>query len=53
MRCEVGLLVRIDVSCEDVEFLIVKSGAVDCYDFLHDATVDPQKIEPDGLTRGL
>ena len=25
VRCEVGLLMRIDVSCEDVEFLTVEN----------------------------
>jgi len=50
---EIGLLVRIDVGCEDVEFLIIESGVVDCYDFLRDVTVDPQKVEPDGLTHSL
>ena len=53
VRCEVGLLMRIDVGCEDVEFPAVESGVVNCYDFLHGVTVDLQKVEPDGLTHGL
>ena len=42
---------RIDVSCEDVEFLTVESGVIDCYDFPRKITVDPRQVAPDGLTR--
>ena len=53
LRRKVGLLMRIDVGCEDVEFPAVESGVVNCYDFLCNITVDPQKVEPDGLTHSL
>src|ERR1700761_7091786 len=43
---------RIEVGCEDVEFPAVKSGVINCCDFLHDVTVDPREVEPDRLTRG-
>ena len=53
MRCEVGRLVRINVSCEDAEFPVVESRVIDCYDFLRDVTVDLCEVEPDGLTHSL
>ena len=52
MRRKVGLLVRFDVSYEDVEITNVESGIIDCYDFLRNVLVDPQEIEPDRLTCG-
>ena len=53
MSHRVGILVQIDVNCEDVEFPTVESRAINCYDFLCSVTVDPRKVEPDGLTYSL
>ena len=39
MRREVGLLMRVDVSCEDVEFPTVQSGV------LFDVAVDSQEVK--------
>ena len=44
---------RVDISCEDVEFPTIKSGVIDCYGILSDVTVDPREVEPDGVTHGL
>ena len=48
MRRKVGLLVRIDVTCDDVEIPTVESGVIDCVDFLCNILVDPREVEPDG-----
>ena len=44
---------RVDISCEDMEFPTIESGVIDCYGILSDVTVDPQEVEPDGVTLGL
>ena len=48
MSREVGLLMPVDVSCEDVDLPNVQSGVIDFYGLLSDVTVDSQEVEPMG-----